>query len=221
MAPQKKSFQQADPSFRERYGIAQGVPLLLTVGSHTGTKGHRLSIQAFRRARIGRSVLVVIGNSIPGQSCLSDCRRRAWLTRLASMGRKRVLLLNPPRADVLAAYHAADLFVFCSNLECSPLVLFEAMASRTPFLTVACGNAKEIAEWGHGGIVVPTVQCPDGLADAKPDAMARAIEDLMSNPNKRLQLAEAGYAAWQQRFTWDKIATQYEELYQGLIGHAI
>jgi glycosyltransferase involved in cell wall biosynthesis len=212
----EEEFQQADPSFRERYGITPGVPLLLTVGSHTGVKGHRLTIEAFRRARIGRSVLLVIGNTSSRWGCIYDCRRLAWLTAASSRGRKRVLLLDPPRVAVVAAYHAADLFVFCSNIECSPIVLFEAMASKTAFLTLAAGNAAEITEWSGGGVVMPSMQRADGYTNARRDAVVQAIENLVSNDHKRLQLAEAGHSAWRQRFTWEKLAGDYERLYQAV-----
>jgi glycosyltransferase involved in cell wall biosynthesis len=213
----EEEFNHVDSTFRQRYRISEDVPLLLTVGSHTGRKGHRLAIEAFRRARIGQAVLVIIGNTIGGRGCLPECKIRAVWAKLFSLGHKHVLLLNPPRPDVVAAYHAADLFVFGSNIECSPLVLFEAMASKTPFVTVACGNAEEIVNWSHGGILLPTIRKPNGLVNGKPESMARAIEDLIKNPEERHRLAEAGYQAWQEHFTWDKIAVNYEKLYQSLV----
>ena len=125
--------------------------------------------------------------------------------------------MDPPRADVVAAFHAADLFVFGSNIECSPLVLFEAMASKTPFITNACGNAEEIIKWGNGGILVPSTQDPRGYVNTDPNIMACHIEELIENPNKRLLLAESGYNAWKEQFTWEKIAINYEKIYQTLV----
>ncbi|MCL5961442.1 MAG: glycosyltransferase family 4 protein [Chloroflexi bacterium] len=209
-----EEFRHIDASFRRRYGIAEDLPLLMTVGSHTGLKGHCLSIEAFRRARLGPSVLLVIGNTLDSKGCLPDCRRRAWRAKIFSLGRKRVMLLDPPRPEVVAAYQAADLFVFGSNVECSPLVLFESMASKTAFITSACGNAEEIVEWSNGGVVVPTFRRPDGSVEADPDEMVQAIEKLIGNSEQRRQLGEAGHSAWQERFTWEKVAGEYERLYQ-------
>ena len=214
----EEEFSQIDTTFRQRYGIPEDVPMLLTVGSHTGEKGHSLAIKAFNRARIGRAVLVIIGNLLPGtKGCLPSCWRRARWVNIKTLGQKRVLLFNPPRRDVIAAYHAADIFIFGSNIECSPLVLFEAMASKTPFITIACGNAEEIVNWGHGGIVTPTIQRPNGRVDADPKAMANAIEDLINDPDERKELAEAGYNAWKDRFTWEKIALEYERVYESIL----
>lgn len=212
----KQEFDVIDPTFRSRYGIAEDIPLLLTVGTHTGSKGHDFTIKAFKKARIGKAVLLIVGNIPDRRGCLPSCRRQAVWANLSSLAQKRVLLISPPRKDVVAAFHAADLFVFGSNIECSPIVLFEAMASRTPFLTVASGNAAEIAGWSGGGIVVPTDTLANGLASGRLEPMARAIEKLVNEPHLRTQMAEAGFRAWQERFTWEKIAVQYEQLYQSL-----
>jgi len=213
----ESEFGKIDFSFRSRYGVPDDMPLLLTVGSHTGIKGHALVINAFRRARIGRAVLVIVGNTTGNGGCSLDCRRRASITELFSFGRKQVMLLNPPRADVVAAYHAADLFVFGSNIECSPLVLFEAMASKTAFVTIECGNAAEIVGWSGGGIVIPTARLANGYVQSKPEAMAHAIENLINHPEELGRLREAGYSAWKARFTWERIAIEYERLYQGIM----
>ena len=208
----EEEFGLADSTFRQRYAIPEG-PLLLTVGSHTRHKGHQLSIEAFRRARIGRASLVVIGNRAVRLGCLPICQAQAAFTRFSTLGRKTGFLLDPPRPDVVAAFQAADLFVFGSNIECSPLVLFEAMASKTPFISVACGNAAEIAAWGGSGVIVPTLTRLDGLVDARVGDFTRAIERLWHDPDKRASMAQSGYSAWQQRFTWEKVVTQYEQLY--------
>jgi glycosyltransferase involved in cell wall biosynthesis len=212
-----EEFDDPVSDFRERYGILKDRPMLLTVGSHTGAKGHSLAIEAFRRAKIGPATLVIIGNTLVGGiGCLRRCRVQASFVRLASLGSKEVVLLDPPRTDVVAAYHAADLFLFGSNIECSPIVLFEAMASRTPFVSSAVGNAEEIANWGGGGLILPTYRRADGDVRVRASDMARALEDLLSNAPKRKALSEAGYQAWKQRFTWEGIAGQYERIYQRL-----
>ena len=48
----QEEFDQQLPTFREVYGISENIPLLLTVGSHTGSKGHKATIEAFRRVEL-------------------------------------------------------------------------------------------------------------------------------------------------------------------------
>lgn len=129
-----------------------------------------------------------------------------------------MLILNLPRQDVISAFHAADLFLFGSNIEYSPLVLYEAMASSTPFLTLACGNAAEIVDWSNGGgVLAPTIQKDEGFVDCAPEVFAQIVDGLLADRVCLQSMGEAGYVAWQDKFTWEKIATMYENLYLSLI----
>jgi glycosyltransferase involved in cell wall biosynthesis len=223
MIPNGASFEEfKDPaiSFRNHYGILQKEPLLITVGTHTGAKGHGVVMEAFRRANIGRATLVIIGNLLGSAGCLPQCRIQARLTELASFGKKKVLLLDPPRRDVVSAYHSADLFLFGSNIEYSPIVLFEAAASGTPFVSTACGNAVEIAEWTAAGRIVQTDRLADGNVRTSPAAMAKVMEELLTDKSRLKRLSDAGIENWKNRFTWEKIALQYEDLYLRLVTDA-
>jgi glycosyltransferase involved in cell wall biosynthesis len=91
------------------------------------------------------------------------------------------------------------------------------MASRTPFLTLACGNAAEIAAWSAGGVVAPTRQQESGYVDGDPAEFAREIDQLLSNPARRAQLVASGHQAWLGRFTWEKLVEEYEQLYTRLV----
>ena len=215
-----EEFAEPDLSFRSRYNIPREQPLLLTVGSHTGAKGHSLTMEAFRRAKIGPATFVIIGNTVGSPGCLPRCYVQAKLVELTTFAKKQVMLLNPPRKDVVSAYHSADLFVFGSSIECSPIVLFEAAASRTPFLSSNCGNAAEIAEWTGGGRVLPTAQMLNQvqvLPPATATSMANEIEELLSDKAALESMGEAGFQAWKSRFTWENIAAQYEQVYRSVV----
>ena len=204
-------------SFRRSLGIAADVPLLVTVGSHTGMKGHAETLAAFRRARIGPAVFVVIGNTLDGRGCSTTCRARAAFTRIMSRGQKSVILLDPPRAEVVQAFREADLFVFGSLIECSPVVLIEAAAAGTPFISGPAGNAFEIAASTGGGVIIDGSRDGRGYVHVDVRAMALEIERLVCDVDERHRLGAAGHAAWRERFTWDRVATQWEDLYSGLL----
>jgi hypothetical protein len=65
-------------------------------------------------------------------------------------------------------------------------------ASKTPFVTVACGNAEEIVNSGHGGIIAPATERPNGMVNAKQRSTAEVIEELIRNPDDGSSLGEAG-----------------------------
>jgi glycosyltransferase involved in cell wall biosynthesis len=125
---------------------------------------------------------------------------------------KQMLILDLPRGDVIDLFKTTDLFVFASNIEYSPLVLFEAAAAGTPFLTVLVGNAEEIATMTGAGILCPAPKDAYGYTRAEPDVLAAAMARALNDPDQLARLGQAGRANWQQNFTWDKIASQYEAL---------
>ena len=133
--------------------------------------------------------------------------------------RKRIVLKRLNREQTIAAFQQADLFLFPSNIECSPIVLFECMASRTPFLTSDAGNAKEIIEWSNGaGMLLPTNKDERGYSHVEIQESARILEDSFSDPEKLKDMAENGFNQWKKRFTWEKIAKEYENLYRQMHG---
>ena len=197
--------------FRAAHGIGDDEPLLLTVGGHTGLKGHAQSMAALRASKA--RTLAIVGNTPTGRGCLPLCRVRALGSRLTG---NRVVLADPPREEVLSAYADADLFVFCSMVECSPIVLFEAMAAGLPFVSVDVGNAAEIAEWSAAGVVVPSPRRADGLVEADVEAVAKTVDELLADPDRRRAMGEAGRRAWEERFTWDAVVATYEDVYRGV-----
>jgi glycosyltransferase involved in cell wall biosynthesis len=198
--------------FRAKYRIAPDEPLLLTVGGHTGHKGHALVLAALTRLRVP-ATLALVGNQPLGIGCGPSCRVRAAGANLVGRGRRRALLLDPPRDEVIDAYFASDLFVFGSEFECSPLVLFEAAAAGLPFLTVPAGNGAEIAEWTGGGAVVHA-PLREGLVKGEPVALAEATRALLGDPDRRAAMSAAARAAWRERYSWDRITDRYEALYE-------
>jgi glycosyltransferase involved in cell wall biosynthesis len=133
--------------------------------------------------------------------------------------RKRAMIVDLPRRELVQAYLNSDLFVFASNIEYSPLVLYEAAAAGLPFLTVPVGNASEIAHWTGGGIVCPAPRDDHGYTRVEPSVLAREISRLAEDRTLLVALGQAGREAWARRFTWDKIADRYEAIFVRLGGH--
>ena len=130
---------------------------------------------------------------------------------------KRALLVDLPRAELVQAYLNSDLFVFASNIEYSPLVLYEAAAAGLPFLTVPVGNAVEIARETGGGAICPAQADSRGYTNVAPAVLAEQIERLAADHAMLSTLADAGRKSWMEKFTWEKIADQYEAVLSRLV----
>jgi glycosyltransferase involved in cell wall biosynthesis len=116
---------------------------------------------------------------------------------------------------VVQAFMTADLFVFASVVEYSPLVLFEAAAAGTPFLSVPVGNSEEIARWTGGGIICPAARDERGYTQVDPNVLARKMRRCMDDPHLLARLGETGRTTWLRQFTWQAIAPRYEAILTG------
>ncbi len=137
------------------------------------------------------------------------------LEKINKSSRKKALLLDLPRAELIEAYQEADLFVFASIIEYSPLVLFEAAASGTPFLSVPVGNSEEIALWTQGGLICPAKKDKQGYTRVDTQELADHIKRLIDSPELLTEMGKKARTRWEQYFGWDKITNQYEAILQG------
>jgi glycosyltransferase involved in cell wall biosynthesis len=219
-ASEDEFLRKTDIDIRKELGIPPEHFLVLHVGSHTGIKGHAEALRIFGRARIKKATFLLIANDF-SKVCSSRCKwKKTLFNRMPGRTRdeKQMIVTPLARKETVAAYRTADLFLFPSNVECSPLVLFECMASRTPFLTTDVGNAAEIVAWSQAGMVLPTHVKRQGSSKAVIGGSTRMLENLYHNAALRMNMQESGFQAWQERFTWGGIAGAYETLYRGLVG---
>jgi glycosyltransferase involved in cell wall biosynthesis len=229
----------AEEDIRRQLGIKESQFMILQVGSFTGAKGQLESIRIFNKAKIKNAVLVLAGNNMHQQSAFA--RVTNFIKFLASgvsnfrpMGiryykiiaflsnhlnffnrlySKSITVIELERQHVVAAFKSADLFLFPSMIECSPIVLFESMAARTPFLTADVGNASEIIQWTGAGMILPTSIGRDGMSYVNIPDSATLLETLWRNEQLRMEMAEKGYSGFLESFTWEKIAGKYENLF--------
>jgi glycosyltransferase involved in cell wall biosynthesis len=111
-------------------------------------------------------------------------------------------LTNASREDTVAAFLDADVYLLGSKYECSPVVLLEAMASNTPFVSRNVGTASEL----KGGLIVNTRK-----------QMAAEIQNLLDNPALRNQLASHGLREIHEKYNWERVGRLFEELFLSLL----
>ncbi len=239
-ADESEFFALPAPSFRQLYGIEPDDFLFLTVGSFTGFKGHDEVIDAFAQVELDcPSALILNGNLI---SNLSKLNLKTTLKKYVRNGlkglglvqdikkrliekakiinehqkNKKVLFTDLPRPELVQAFMNADLFVFASNIEYSPLVLYEAAAAGTPFLSVPVGNAEEIARWTGAGEICPAPRDEKGYTKVDPHVLAEYMARMVKDKARLNELGATGKRNWALRFTWDKISVEYEKVLLGV-----
>lgn len=203
---------------RKKLNIKNDDFFILHVGSYTGIKGHVEALKMYLLSKIKNGVLLFIGNNNQYFELYTQKSKWFFLWKLEHFfPSKKYIITSLTREETIAAYKAADLFLFPSNIECSPIVLFEAAASKTPFLATDVGNSKEIATWTQAGEILPTVIDEKGNSNAKIKESIKMLNDIYLDSEKRKKLSESGFENWNKNFTWNAITLQYEKLYKSLI----
>jgi len=202
---------------RDKYGI-KGL-MLMTIANYTGEKGHQELAYLFKRLPVASATLVSAGTITPSVGSYDIFKVQADRINASSKfpGKKVLMIDGTKRAQVRELLMCADLFIFFSNIEASPLVLFEAAAAGVPFISTPSGNSAEIARWTGDGIIVKAHERPNGrvAADLK-DALWQ-LTKLSYNRPKRKKMGKVGHKTWKEKFTWEKLTRDYLNLYEELL----
>jgi N-acetyl-alpha-D-glucosaminyl L-malate synthase BshA len=102
----------------------------------------------------------------------------------------------------------ADLLLLPSELESFGLVALEAMACRVPTIATRVGGVPELIDDGVTGRLLP-------VGDV--DGMAEAAVELLRDPSRYEQMAEAGRRTARARFCASKILPLYERYYERIL----
>lgn len=192
--------------------------IVLHVGSYTGVKGQQEAVEIFLRSSLKHSTLLMIGNN--SDNYRVRYRKRPlmfWLKMLNKLfGSKKIIFDSFSRDFTVAAYKQSNLFLFPSNIECSPIVLFECAAAGLPFLSSEVGNAAEIADWTGGGMLIKTELDENGFSHADVLDAVSKLNQLYTNEALRQKMSENSFENWKRKFSWEVITRQYESLYNSL-----
>jgi glycosyltransferase involved in cell wall biosynthesis len=198
MAPRRPAATRTRDEVRAELGIDEGRPLVVVIARLHPQKGYDVLLDALARWGAREPVPLV---AVAGDGPLHDelaARIRAERLPVTLLGR---------RDDVTDLLDAADLCVLPSRWEGSPLTAQEALRAGTPLVATRTGGLPELL--GDGALLVP-------VGDA--DALATAVHDVLTDPDRARALVEAGSA---QAARWPDEATAARRLvavYRELLG---
>jgi glycosyltransferase involved in cell wall biosynthesis len=173
-----------------------GTPFaLLSVGSLTPRKGHRMLLQALDAIECTTWHLTIVG------SPRRDRQEAEALQTLAAESRhsRRIAFAGEAEASKLThLFRAADLFVLPSFHEGYGMVLTESLAHGVPVVATTAGAIPETVPKGAGRLVPP--------GDAR--ALAAVLAELMRAPAAYAELRAGARAARERLPRWrDTAAT--------------
>lgn len=180
----------------ERYCIAVGVL--------KPYKAHALAIEAWAKlgAPAAGTPLLIVGDG--------ELRPQleALIAKLEFSGQVRLLgsLSRDIVLDLMS--HAAGV-VMPSLSEGLPIVLLEAGALQVPVICSDIGPFRELVEDGVSGMV---------FEGGNSTALAAKVEQLLADPDRACELAEAYSARVQERFNLTKMGSSYIALYCQAMG---
>jgi glycosyltransferase involved in cell wall biosynthesis len=172
---------------------------ILYVSTFLPYKNHKAVITAY--ARLPESLRRKFTMVFVGQSAgLEGDEVRAFIDK-AGLDQQAIILDEVPHESLPALYRNADLIVFASSCENCPNVLIEALGAGRPVL---CSNVMPMPEIGG--------DAPRYFVPSDPEDLARAMNDVLSDPGHAMDLASAAAqrsklfdASISVRDTWKRI----------------
>lgn len=189
-----------DHDVRAELGIPPEAPVVVAVAVLRPPKALEVLIEASR----------LLAPDFPGLRVLiagrgSERQRLEELVR--ERGLDRTVEFIGLRHDVPDLLAGADIGVSSSDSEGSPLSIMEYLAAGKPVVATRVGGVPDIVEDGVHGLLVER---------RDPAALARALANLLRNPERRAEMGARGRERQQREFTIEAMIRHVEELYEEL-----
>jgi len=189
---------------RDLLGISETEKVVLSAGRLVPWKGHEELIDALTPVLERRICkLIIAGEPFYGAPEYSDHLRKFAIER----GLSSQVLFTGHHEDMDSLYAACDLFVLGSRNEPFGRVLVEAMLCGLPVAAYDEAGPREIVDHGETGLLVQP---------GDEEALASAIEILLSDSSLRVSMGQKAQCAMKERFGINRLTTQVEQLYSAL-----
>lgn len=198
---------ESGSSLREEIGVGADEVVIALVGRISSWKGQSLLVEAAETLH-DRGITArywIAGTPSPGQEHFQE----ALESRLAESAVGRRFTVLGFCEDVWKIWNACDIAVVPST-EPEPfgLVAVEAMLAGKPVVGAAHGGLMEIVVDGRTGRLFEP-SCADSLAEA--------LEELISDPQRRRRMGSEGAERARSEFSEDRYVGAIEALYRELL----
>lgn len=202
----------ARDSIRRTLDIADRKVILFS-GRLTGKKGIDRLVAALPAVvqAVPEALLVILGASGFGRGGAKETGYLRNLREACAALEKQVKFLGfIAPGEIHEYYAAAD--AFCHPVrweEPFSLAVCEAAATGLPIVATHTGGTPELITDGKTGRLVP--------ADAGPETLAKALMDVLSNPERARAFGEEARRRVEARHNWQAIAARTDDVYGELL----
>jgi alpha-maltose-1-phosphate synthase len=188
-----------------RYGVDQSRPYVIFVGRITRQKGVPVLLRAASRL-IPEAQLVLAAGQADTPELLAEVTELVDGLRTSRSGVVWIpeMLAKP---EVIQLLTHATVFACPSVYEPLGIVNLEAMACGTAVVGSRTGGIPEVVAEGETGLLV---------RPGDPEALAAALNALLSDPDRAEAMGQAGRKRVVAEFGWPAIAAQTADLYAEL-----
>lgn len=185
---------------RKELGLDGTVPLVGVVGRLEAQKGHAYLLDAWPAVldEFPDARLLLAGDGSLREALQAQARAR---------GAAGSVLFAGFRADVPRILDALDVLCLPSLYEGMPLTAIEAAAMARPVVATAVDGTPEVVRDGHTGRLVPP---------ADPPALARALLDLLRDPEGARRMGRAGREWARAHFDLDRQVAATARVYRSV-----
>ncbi|MFF8831083.1 glycosyltransferase [Streptomyces sp. NPDC015131] len=180
---------------------------LLQLGRLVPRKGAAVSITALTRLP-GTELLIAGGPPAHRLDDDPEVRRLREIARLAGVASHVRFLGAVPPEEVAPLLRGADVVLCPADYEPFGIVPLEAMACGRPVVASAVGGQLDTVDDPATGRLVPA---------RDPDALARAVGELLADPAQRAACGAAGRRRVLSRYGWARVAAATEKEYAAVL----
>ena len=183
---------------RAELGLEPDAGVIISVGRLSHEKDYATLLAALTEPAWGQRppVLLLVGDGP---------ERGALEARAQELGLGERARFLGERDDVPRLLAASDAFTLSSLSEGVSMALLEAMAAGLPVAATRVGGTPEVVLPGQTGLLVPPQD---------PQALAKALGGLLSDPELARRMGSAGAARVEEHFSLAAMSRAYAELFR-------
>ena len=197
----KSLMESKSIEFKQKYNLK--CDYFLFLGRFSKIKGIDILLHAINLIKntheMSNTILVIMGVDFGFQTEMFDMIDKFKIQN------KVIVIKNPPREDVIAAYKNCKFLVLPSRWELSPLTPLEGFVFKKPVISTNTHGIPYTIENGKNGILVEL---------ENPRELSKAIIELLTNNKKCIEYGNAGYNMVINEYNSKKMVSDTLKIYE-------